>query len=135
MSLSPSEREALGQIEDRLRKSDPRLAAVLTYWTIKSMRWPPARMWMRRRGPGSGELARLVVVAAALALVIGLAVVGVLTTPSAGTPGYGRRPVGNLSRPAPTRRALTPRPAGTRMKPSGKTWTRAWAGVIQRSPR
>jgi Protein of unknown function (DUF3040) len=87
MSLSPGEREALGEIETHLSGSDPRLAEMLTRGTTRRTRSWPARMSGPRRCPDRGELVRFLVVAIGLALVIGLAVVGVLTTHPATSPG------------------------------------------------
>jgi hypothetical protein len=86
MSLSPGEREALGEIETHLSGSDPRLAAMLTYGTTRRTRLRPARMSGPRRCPDPGELVRFLVVAIGLALVIGLAVAGVLMTHPATSP-------------------------------------------------
>ena len=90
MSLSPGERESLGEIETRLNRSDPRLAAMLTDGTITRTRRCSARMSLRRHWPDRGEFLRFLVIAVGLAVTVVLAVVGVLTTHSAGPSGPGR---------------------------------------------
>ena len=87
MALSPAEQEALGEIETHLSRSDPRLAAMLTYRTARCTRSWPARMSVWKRRPDVSELVRFLVVAVGMALVIGLAIAGVLTTHPATSPG------------------------------------------------
>ena len=103
MSLSPGERESLGEIESCLSRSDPRLAAMLTYGTTACTRCCRARMSLRRRWPDPGELVRLPVVVVCLAVIIGVAIAGVLTTHPASPPRPGRPAsvVGSVSVPEP----------------------------------
>ena len=73
MSLAPSERQALATIENSLRRTDPRLAAVMTVFTIlatrrKIPRWKCLSPWRLR-------IRRLIPVAIAMA-VGGLVVLG-----------------------------------------------------------
>jgi hypothetical protein len=92
MSLSPGEREALHEIEGQLRQSDPRLAAMLTYSATGR-----ARGWLARLpSRGRAQVTRLLVVAACLALLIGLAVAGVLTAPAARSPWRVQHPGNGL---------------------------------------
>lgn len=93
MSLAPGERQALAEIESRLRWSDPRLAAMLALWRVKGAWTRVASMFLQQR-PGPGDLMRFLVVAAGLALAIGVAIAGVLMTIPARPPGHGRRPAG-----------------------------------------
>ncbi len=124
MSLSPAERAALGEIESRLLRSDPRLAAMLTYWTTGRVRaWLGRVPLPGRRGPG--ELTRRIVVTAGLAVVIGLAVASILTAHPARSTWRGQNPGPEVVTPASARpygaypqaghpaRARSPRPYGT----------------------
>ncbi len=101
MSLSPGEREVLNEIEGRLSRSDPRLAAMLTYWTAGRVRGRLARLPgpARRRGPR--ELARALIVAVGLGLVIALAVVSVLRAP-APRPAVRQQPYSSQAPPRGT---------------------------------
>jgi hypothetical protein len=94
MSLSPREREALGEIEIQLSRSDPRLAAMLGAGATRRSRWRPARNLLRWSRTGPGELARFLIPTVGLALVVALAVAGVLSTHPARSPGPGRHPAG-----------------------------------------
>ncbi len=87
MSLSPGEREVLSEIEGRLSRSDPRLAAMLTHWTAGRVRGWLARLPGPARWRDARDLTRVVVVAVGLALVIGLAMVSILRAPVPRVPG------------------------------------------------
>lgn len=107
MSLSPGEREALSEIEGRLTRSDPRLAAMLARWPDQRARGWPARLPGPARWRRAKEPTRILVVAVGLALVIGLSMVGILRSPAPRSPGrqqllYGNQePRGTLRTPAP----------------------------------
>jgi hypothetical protein len=97
MSLSPREREALSEIESHLSRGDPKLAAMLSQWRVKRARLHAVLAAVKRRAV-HGRHARLVWVATGLALVIGLAVAGALSTHPArpGGPVRGQRPVSRV---------------------------------------
>jgi len=95
MGLSRSEQEALGKIETQLSRADPRLAATLAYGTTGYTRRMSARTALRRRWPDLGELVRFLIVLIGLAVVIGVAVAGVLTTHAARMPP-GQRPANEV---------------------------------------
>ena len=88
MHLSPGERESLGELETRLSRSAPRLAAMLTYGTTTCTRRSSARMYLRSCWADRSELVRFLIVAVCLAVCVGLAVDGVLTTHPASSPGH-----------------------------------------------
>ncbi len=79
MSLTARERRALATIGRQLGRSDPVLAALLTGSRADGggRRLPSMSV---RRWPPTGELVRLLAVATGLALVLGLAIAGVLST-------------------------------------------------------
>jgi Protein of unknown function (DUF3040) len=87
MSLSPREREALSEIEGRLSRSDPRLAAMLSHWPDRRVREWPARLPepARRRSPA--DLIRFLIISVGVTVVIVLAIVSILRTPAPRSPG------------------------------------------------
>lgn len=90
MSLSPGEREVLNEIESRLSSSDPRLAAMLTYWTAGRVRGWLARLSLPARWRAPKELTRVLIVAVGVTLVMGLAIVSILRAPAPRLPGRGQ---------------------------------------------
>jgi hypothetical protein len=97
MSLEPGERQALAEIESRLRRSDPELVAMLDLLTVRSARWRSALMFTRVHG----KLVKSFVIGAVISLAVGMAIVGVLTTSPVGPAGRGQRPAGSAT-PAST---------------------------------
>src|SRR5919108_3967879 len=106
MSLAPGEQQALTGIENALRDSDPRLAAMLTTFT------PPLTLRLRIRGErlARSRVSRIVAVAVALAAMC-VSVLGWLLPAPPGQPACppGRQP--SACRPA----------AGSASPPAGGT--------------
>ena len=96
MSLEPGGRQALGEIESGLRRSDPGLVAMLDLLTVRSARWRSALMFTRLHG----KLVKSFVIGAVISLAIGIAIVGVLTM-SPAQAGHGQCPAGSAT-PAST---------------------------------
>lgn len=95
MTLSPHERQTLREIESQLIRCDPKLAAMLTQWTVRCARFRAALTAMKRCAL-HGKHARLVWITMGLALVVGLAIAGACTAHPVRPPGRGQRSVSRV---------------------------------------
>jgi hypothetical protein len=96
VGLTPDERRALAQIETQLSGSDPQLAAKFIFWTTQGAWTRSVLVFLGRCRPAPGEFARSLVITAGLAVAIGVAIAGVLTTSPAGPPGRNQGPGGEV---------------------------------------
>jgi hypothetical protein len=93
MSLVPGEQRTLTEIERKLGKSDPGLAAMLVRFTTEStpnrgLLWRPPR-----RGPGKGNCARMfLLVATGLTLLMASIAIALVAVSHSGPPTRGHNP-------------------------------------------
>jgi Protein of unknown function (DUF3040) len=94
MGLAPGEEQTLTEIESRLRRSDPGLAAMFTAFSSQVVcRQGPVRELLSPWRPGSKRVLRSVLLASLAALLVLGIVLGFLVTSHAGPPAGTTVPV------------------------------------------